>query len=227
MNIRPPYLRSPAGPVSSVGRRVTYANVTSTLALVIALGTGTAYAAATVRSSDIVNGQVKAADLAANAVKSAKIKNGGVKAPDLAVGSVSSAAVRDGSITAADLAPGTIPAPGQVGSDQILDGSVTGIDVANDSITLDDIRGADLQGPISLAAGAVANGRCSQVSLAIAGAVAGQSVTVSVTGPLQNGVTIGGAGVAADNTVTINVCNLSGTTMNAIAALPIRVVTFG
>ena len=105
MNSRLPYLPS--------RRRVTYANVASTLALVVALGTGTAYAAGTVRSSDIVNGQVKSADLAAKAVRSAKIKNGGVKGPDLATNSVPSRTVLDGSITGNDLAPGTIATPGQ------------------------------------------------------------------------------------------------------------------
>ncbi len=52
-----------------------YANVTATMALVVALG-GTAYAANTVRSRDIVNGQVKHVDLAKDAVTSAKVKGG-------------------------------------------------------------------------------------------------------------------------------------------------------
>ena len=45
-------------------RRLTYANLVSTVALVAALGTGTAYAANTVFSTDIVNGEVKAVDIA-------------------------------------------------------------------------------------------------------------------------------------------------------------------
>ena len=45
--------------------------------------------------------------------------------------------------------------------------------------------------------------------------------------PVQNGVVIEAAQVSADDEVTINVCNLSGTTMSAIGNLPIRVVTFG
>ena len=39
-----------------------YANVTATMALIVALG-GTAYAANTIRSGDIANGQVKSADI--------------------------------------------------------------------------------------------------------------------------------------------------------------------
>ena len=53
--------------------RLTYANVVSTLALVIALGTGTAYAANTVFSEDIVNGQVKNVDLGKDAITSGKV----------------------------------------------------------------------------------------------------------------------------------------------------------
>ena len=48
--------------------RLTFANVCSFLALLIALGTGSAYAANTVFSTDIVDGEVKTADLDNNAV---------------------------------------------------------------------------------------------------------------------------------------------------------------
>ena len=62
------------------GRR--YANVTSTLALVVALGGTGAYAANTIRSSDIVNGQVKRVDIANNAVTSGKVKDGSLLKKD-------------------------------------------------------------------------------------------------------------------------------------------------
>lgn len=61
------------------------ANATALLSLVVALSS-TAYAANTVRSKDIVNGQVKTKDLAKNAVKTDKIKDGTVTAADLAAG---------------------------------------------------------------------------------------------------------------------------------------------
>ena len=50
-----------------------------------------AYAANTVRSIDIVDGQVMTVDLANNAVTSAKIKDGEVKAADIATDSVGAA----------------------------------------------------------------------------------------------------------------------------------------
>ena len=45
-------------------KHLTFANVCSLLALFIALGTGAAYAANTVFSTDIVNGEVKSVESA-------------------------------------------------------------------------------------------------------------------------------------------------------------------
>lgn len=76
-------------------RRHIRSNVIGYLALFVALG-GTATAAhLKVRSSDIVNRQVKAPDIAKNAVRAATIKNGHVRAPDLA----------DDAVTGSKLAP--------------------------------------------------------------------------------------------------------------------------
>ena len=66
------------------GRSTTFANVCSLLALTIAVGTGGAYAANTVFSTDIVDGEVKNADLASNSVTSTNIYNGSVLNADLA-----------------------------------------------------------------------------------------------------------------------------------------------
>ena len=61
------------------------ANATALLSPVIALSS-TAYAANTVRSADIVNGQVKKKDLANNAVSGPKVKDGSLTTADLAAG---------------------------------------------------------------------------------------------------------------------------------------------
>jgi hypothetical protein len=82
----------------------TFANVCSFLALTIALGTGSAYAANTVFSRDIVNGQVKRADIGASQVTSSKIKTGAVGSADLAADAVDGSKVLAGSLTTADLA---------------------------------------------------------------------------------------------------------------------------
>lgn len=46
-----------------IADRLTYANVVATLALLIAIGTGAAYAAGTVFSADIVNNQIRSVDV--------------------------------------------------------------------------------------------------------------------------------------------------------------------
>jgi hypothetical protein len=69
--------------------RLSYANVAATIALVLALGGGTVYAAShlgknSVKSKNIAKGAVKGADLAKNAVTSPKVKDGSIEAGDLA-----------------------------------------------------------------------------------------------------------------------------------------------
>jgi hypothetical protein len=91
-----------------------YANVTATLALVVAFS-GTAYAANAIRSRDIVNGQVKRADLAANAVTSAKVRNGSLLPRDFKKNSLPvgpQGAKGDAGATGAQGIPG---APGEPG----------------------------------------------------------------------------------------------------------------
>ena len=74
---------------------LTYANVVSTLALVIALGGGTAYAAARIGSADIID----------NSVQSRDLRDSHVRGRDLAAASVDGDKVLDGSLALADLAP--------------------------------------------------------------------------------------------------------------------------
>ena len=83
---------------------LTFSNVCSFLALIIALGAGTAYAANTVRSSDIVDGQVRNADIGAGAVSTGKIHDGGVTRTDIHDNAVRGAKVANESLTLADFA---------------------------------------------------------------------------------------------------------------------------
>jgi hypothetical protein len=116
--------------------RLTYAHVAATVALFIAVGGGTVYAAVQlgkndVRSRNIAPKAVKSSDIARNAVTSRKIKNGAVRASDIAVGVLNrivdvKGSARGGPITpvngAADV-PVPLsgnatftPGPGQVGA---------------------------------------------------------------------------------------------------------------
>jgi hypothetical protein len=125
--------------------RLTYANVMSTIAVFLALATGGAYAANTVFSTDIVDGEVKTADLGANAVigtkitdgtvHSAEIGDGQVRNKDLAGDAVGSDKIIDAAVGAVDLAPNA------VFTSNVADNTLTGADIAES--TLSDVPQAD------------------------------------------------------------------------------------
>jgi hypothetical protein len=75
------------------------------IVLVFVLAPTSAYAThLVVRSSDIVNGEVKTADLANDSVRGAKILNGTIFRGDLATDSVDSARVRNNTLAGGDVA---------------------------------------------------------------------------------------------------------------------------
>ena len=193
-------------------RLFTFSNVCSFLALTIALGTGTAYAANTIGSDDIIDESIQGIDIKNGQVRSADILNGGVGSVDLGADSVSATQIADGAV-------GTLDLGGN---------AVTGAKVANNSLTTADIAGADVNGGhVSFTAGAVSNGRCTQVDLSIGGAKAGEGVVLSTQGALQNGIVLYAQRVPVDGHVTADLCNFSGTAMAAITDLAVRVITFG
>lgn len=72
--MKPPRLRS----------RVTYANLTSTLALALALSTGGAYAVATIGAADIKDNAIKSRHITDSNVKTADLQDGAVTSDKLA-----------------------------------------------------------------------------------------------------------------------------------------------
>ena len=113
-------------------RSLTFANVCSFLALFVAVSTGGAFAANTVFSTDIVDGEVKTEDIAVgavtsqqlglNSVNAARIINNSI-AGDLADGAVTTDKVLDDTLTGADIGPNA------VGSGEIADESITSSDI--------------------------------------------------------------------------------------------------
>jgi hypothetical protein len=105
----------------------TPAFVLAMIALLVAMS-GTAVAAGlavnSVKSKNIVNGQVKQQDIGANAVRGDKVKDGTLTGLDVQDGSVDGNDVQDTSLTGTD----------------VQDGSLSGADVQDDSLT-----GADIQ----------------------------------------------------------------------------------
>lgn len=237
--------------IASIRHRATFANICSLLALTIVLGMGTAYAANTVRSKDIVNGQVKNQDLGAGSVDTTKILDATVGEADLAPVSVGSDELQTNSVNATEIADDSIDSgeivndslfssdlgAGSVGSSEIVDHSVTSTDIAynavsggyvlDNSITTDDIRGTDVSGAISLNSGAVPQGRCQNYYISVPGAIPGHVVIISSRGTTPNGVILYGVRVSAVNQVTMAACNFTGGTFPELDDLPIRTVTFG
>jgi hypothetical protein len=155
--------------------------VIACIALFVALGPTAAYAANTVFSTDIVDGQVQTVDLANQGVTTSKI------------------------------------AFDSIGTGRLIDNTVSSAD----------LKGADVKSAISLGAGAVANGRCTDFAVSIPGAKAGEAVVFSLRGAAPAGMLLVGTRVPADGQVTLKACNLTGGTSPLISSLPVRIMTFG
>ena len=166
-------------------RFFTFANVVASLALFVALGTGTAYAANTVFSTDIVDGQVKTPDIADNAVITTKIPvgaigtgrilDGTIANVDIAAGAVKSNSVLDESLTSADLATNS------VGATEISDGSIDSGELVDNSVLAGDL-GQDSVGNSELQDNAVASANVVNESLTtadLAGAAVNGSISLS------------------------------------------------
>src|SRR3712207_2960007 len=80
-------------------------NAVAFLALFVALGGTGAYAAGSIRSEDIVDGEVRNADLAADAVGTGKVIDGNLLGADIRKGSLTGVHLADGSVKTADIAP--------------------------------------------------------------------------------------------------------------------------
>jgi hypothetical protein len=137
--------------MSRIRAHLSYANVIATIALFLVLSGGTAVALTgsnTVFSDDIVNGEVKNPDLAADSVGSAKIADGRVLNADLGANAVTTAKVADQSLTGADIANNSLDgadvANESLIGDDVFNGSLTGADIANGALTGDDVDESSL-----------------------------------------------------------------------------------
>jgi hypothetical protein len=91
-----------------LSRRLTYANVMSTIAVFGVLAGGTAYAANTVFSTDIVDGEVKSVDIGDAEIKSADVKDQSLTTFD--VSTFLGADVVDDTLTGSDINESTLGA---------------------------------------------------------------------------------------------------------------------
>jgi hypothetical protein len=94
--------------VQRIRKRLTYANVMSSLAVFLVLGGGAAYAAKKIGSHELRGGAVTTAKIKRNAVTRSKIKAEAISTAKIAKGAVSNARLADGSVSLEKLAPGFI-----------------------------------------------------------------------------------------------------------------------
>ena len=85
-------------------KRLTYANVMTTIGVFLLLAGGTAIAAGQLAKNSVGPKQLKK-----NAVTTAKIKKAAVTKAKLGKNAVTSTAIADGAVTGADIAPGSTP----------------------------------------------------------------------------------------------------------------------
>jgi hypothetical protein len=226
--------------------RLTYANVASTLALLFALGTGGAYAANTIGSSDIIdesiqsvdlkNGQVKGADIAGNSITSNRIYPGSITNSDIGAGAVDGAKVLDNSLGTSDVATnslfgsdifdGTLTSAdigtSAVASSEIANGSIVSADIASHGIDQSRIDGTDHYGGIGV--GGISSGRCTTVTISIGGAEPGDAGMLTTDGTLPDGEVMYLQRVLSDS-AHVKVCNLSGGDLPAVT-VNARILTF-
>lgn len=108
--------------------KLTYANVISTLALVLALGMGSAYAAGqlsprSVGERQLRPGAVTADKIRKNAVTAPKIKAEAVKQGKLAGGAIVSSKLAGGAVTAEKIAAGAVT-PDKIPDDSLSGGKI-------------------------------------------------------------------------------------------------------
>ena len=89
--------------------RMTYANVVSTIALLLAVGGGTAYAATKIGTGNIRYHAVTGSKVATNAITASKVKNSALSGSDIRDNSLRGADIRNGSLEAVDFAAGQLP----------------------------------------------------------------------------------------------------------------------
>ncbi len=134
--------------IARLRSRLSYANVASSLALFLALSTGTAYAANEWTGANIVDQSLTAADLKIGTIGTARVLNDSLMAEDLASDSVTaselaatavdSADVADESLTANDLATDSVNAT------EIANDSIDSGEIVNDPLLASDLAAASV-----------------------------------------------------------------------------------
>ena len=206
--------------------RLSYANVVSTLCLVLVVGGGVAYAANTVGSEDIINGQVKSADIGTGQVRSIDVGNDNLTGDDVQDNSLTTNDVNTGSLFGSDIFDGTLTSAdigtSAVASSEIANGSIVSSDIATHGSTR-----AGSTAPTTTATSASAgspSGRCTTITISIGGAQPGDAGILTTDGTMPDGQVMYLQRVLQDS-AQVKVCNLSGGDLPALTVAA-RILTF-
>jgi hypothetical protein len=189
--------------------RLSFANVTSTLALFLALG-GTSYAAATLPFNSVGKGQIKSnavgkSEIAANSVGTSELRNSGVAAADIKSGAVGPSEVRPNAIDSDELADGGI------GAADLSDAAKTAVAALN-GVTYRASAHGDGTAPAGNAKG------ITRASAGVYNVDLGTDVSACQTSATIGGATPAGPGFitvtpgASNNVLTVSTFNIDGTT---------------
>jgi hypothetical protein len=124
--------------VNQIRKRLTYANVMSSIAVFLILGGATAFAAKKIGANELKANSVKTGKIVKEAVTTSKLKNESVTTSKLAKGAVTTDRLGDNAVTTAKVANDSIT------NGKIANDAVTGAKVADGSLTGADINQATL-----------------------------------------------------------------------------------
>lgn len=132
-----PILTTLASPVRRSVRRTRSVHVLGAIALVAAC-TGSAYAAATIGSAQVIDNSLRGVDVRNGSLAGIDVANSSLGGADIADGSLSGADVADGSIAGTDLTDasvaGTDLADASVGTAKVVDGSLERADLSSGAV---------------------------------------------------------------------------------------------
>ena len=181
--------------------QLTFGKVLAGTAVVLVVTTGTAYAANTVGSNDIINGSIRSVDIGSGEVKGGDIGNSTIRSADIFNGGVKTADVLNNTLTSADVLDSTLTA------DDLASNSVGQLEIQTDGVAATEITDN------SIDSGEIVDFQLSNQDISVL------TAEVSATGVLDNqcpgcGVTVTKLGVGTyevDFARTITACTFVAT----------------
>jgi hypothetical protein len=203
-----------------VRKRLTYANVMSSIAVFLVIAGGSALAASGLAKNSVGTKQLKK-----NAVTTAKIKSNAVTAGKIKNGAVGGSKLGGGAVGAANLAPNSVGssalADNAVGGSKIADGAVAEGKLANGAVTEGKIANDAVSGSKvkdgSLTGSDIQQGTLNQVKAANVYATEFDVSTKELVNPSSTGIKSGGCFLACivEFPVNVETCSVSGSGVDA------------